>query len=86
MSQLASILSLGLLQNTLRTATPVIICALGCLLTDHVGMMNIGCDGMMLIGAFAAVMGSWVCGSWGKPPLFWKTRRFPSDSGGSMRA
>lgn len=64
MSQLASILSLGLLQNTLRTATPVVICALGCLLTDHVGMMNIGCDGMMLIGAFAAVMGSWVCGSW----------------------
>ena len=42
MSQLASILSLGLLQNTLRTATPVVICALGCLLTDHVGMMNIG--------------------------------------------
>ena len=39
MSQLASILSLGLLQNTLRTATPVVICALGCLLTDHVGMM-----------------------------------------------
>ena len=63
MNELASILNIGLLQNTLRTATPVVLCALGCLMTDHVGMMNIGCDGMMLIGAFAAVMGSWLGGS-----------------------
>ncbi len=53
-----------ILQNTLRTATPVILAALGCLMTNHVGMMNIGVDGMMLIGAFSAVMGSWVGGSW----------------------
>ncbi len=64
MNELISIVNLGLFQNTLRTATPVVLCALGCLMTDHVGMMNIGCDGMMLIGAFAAVMGSWVSGSW----------------------
>ena len=57
-------MAMGLLQNTLRTATPVVLAALGCLLTDHVGMMNIGVDGMMLIGAFAAVMGSWLLGSW----------------------
>lgn len=56
--------AIGLMQNTLRTATPVVLAALGCLLTDHVGMMNIGVDGMMLIGAFAAVMGSWLLGSW----------------------
>lgn len=55
---------IGLMQNTLRTATPVVLAALGCLLTDHVGMMNIGVDGMMLIGAFAAVMGSWLLDSW----------------------
>ena len=57
-------MAMGLMQNTLRTATPVVLAALGCLLTDHVGMMNIGVDGMMLIGAFAAVMGSWLTGSW----------------------
>ena len=57
-------MAIGLMQNTLRTATPVVLAALGCLLTDHVGMMNIGVDGMMLIGAFAAVMGSWLLGSW----------------------
>ena len=70
MSEIGNILSIGLMQNTLRTATPVVLCALGCLMTDHVGMMNIGCDGMMLIGAFVAVMGSWVSGSWAVGLLF----------------
>lgn len=64
MNELSNILNIGLLQNTLRTATPVVLAALGCLMTDHVGMTNIGVEGMMLIGAFSAVMGSWVCGSW----------------------
>ncbi len=64
MNDLSTIFNIGLLQNTLRTATPVVLAALGCLMTDHVGMTNIGVEGMMLIGAFSAVMGSWVCGSW----------------------
>lgn len=64
MNELSNIFNIGLLQNTLRTATPVVLAALGCLMTDHVGMTNIGVEGMMLIGAFSAVMGSWVCGSW----------------------
>lgn len=64
MSELSNIFNIGLLQNTLRTATPVVLAALGCLMTDHVGMTNIGVEGMMLIGAFSTVMGSWVCGSW----------------------
>lgn len=64
MNGLAEIFNIGLLQNTIRTATPVVLTALGCLMTDHVGMTNIGVEGMMLCGAFAAVMGSWVCGSW----------------------
>lgn len=70
MNELSSILNIGLLQNTLRTATPVVLAALGCLMTDHVGMMNIGVDGMMLVGAFAAVMGSWVFGSWAMGLVF----------------
>lgn len=58
------IFNIGLLQNTLRTATPVILAGLGCLMTDHGGMMNIGLDGMMLISAFAAVVGSYFLGGW----------------------
>lgn len=64
MNELSTIFNIGLLQNTLRTATPVVLAALGCLMTDHVGMTNIGVEGMMLIGAFSAVMGSYVCGTW----------------------
>ena len=61
MSDLFSIL---LFQNTLRTATPVVLAALGCLLTQHVNITNIGIEGMMLIGAFFAVLGSILGGSW----------------------
>lgn len=64
MSGLENILNIGLLQNTLRTAIPVVLAALGCLMTEHVGMMNIGVEGMMLSGAFAGIMGSWLFESW----------------------
>ena len=33
-------------------------------MTDHVGIMNIGMDGMMLCGAFFAVLGSVFLGGW----------------------
>ena len=64
MSDFLSIFSIGLFQNTLRTATPVVLAALGILMTDHVGIMNIGMDGMMLTTAFFAVLGSVFLGGW----------------------
>ncbi len=67
---MSEVFNLLLLQNTLRTATPVVLCALGCLLTDQVGIMNIGVDGMMLMGAFFAVLGSYLFGSWAMGLLF----------------
>ena len=67
---MSEIFNLLLLQNTLRTATPVVLCALGCLMTDQVGIMNIGVDGMMLMGAFFAVLGSYLFGSWAMGLLF----------------
>ncbi len=50
---------LALLQNTIRTATPLILAALGGLLTMHAGILNIGMEGMILIGAFFGVLGSY---------------------------
>ena len=67
---MSEIFNLLLFQNTLRTATPVVLCALGCLLSDQVGIMNIGVDGMMLMGAFFAVLGSYLFGSWAMGLLF----------------
>lgn len=61
---MSSVFNVLLLQNTLRTATPVVLAALGCLLTQHVNITNIGIDGMILIGAFFAVLGSYICSSW----------------------
>ncbi|WXR62437.1 ABC transporter permease [Peptostreptococcaceae bacterium AGR-M142] len=50
---------LALLQNTIRTATPLILAALGGLLTMHAGILNIGMEGMILMGAFFGVLGSY---------------------------
>lgn len=61
---MSDVFNLLLLQNTLRTATPVVLCALGCLMTERAGFMNIGVEGMMLMGAFFAVLGSYLYGSW----------------------
>lgn len=64
MKEFVDVFSVGLFQNTLRTATPVILAGVGVLMTDHVGIMNIGMDGMMLCGAFFAVLGSCFMGGW----------------------
>ncbi|MBR5230497.1 MAG: ABC transporter permease [Firmicutes bacterium] len=65
MEHLSEVFNIGLLQNTLRTATPVILAAMGGLLTEQAGIMNIGMDGMILIGAFVAVAFSFACSSAG---------------------
>lgn len=56
---LKELFNLTLLQNTIRTATPLILAALGGLLTMHSGMLNIGMEGMILLGAFFGVVGSY---------------------------
>ena len=64
MNDILDIFSIGLLQSTLRAATPVVLAGLGVLMTDHVGILNLGVEGMMLSGAFFAVLGSCFLGSW----------------------
>ena len=60
---LRELFNLTLLQHTIRTATPLILAALGGLLTEHAGMLNIGMEGMILLGAFFGVLGSFFFGS-----------------------
>lgn len=67
---MSDVFNILLLQNTLRTATPVVLAALGCLMTQHVNITNIGIDGMMLMGAFFAVLGSYLFGSWAMGLVF----------------
>ncbi len=51
------------LHMMLSSATPVALAALGGLLTEHAGIMNIGMDGMILMGAFVAAAVASVIGS-----------------------
>lgn len=60
-----SILSPGTFHQMLRSATPVALAALGGAMTEHAGIMNIGMDGMILMGAFFAVLGSYTFASAG---------------------
>lgn len=58
-----SIFSAGTFNEMFRRATPVALAAIGGSLTEHAGIMNIGMDGMILMGAFFGVLGSFMFGS-----------------------
>ncbi len=47
----------------LRVSTPILFAALGALISDRAGVINIGIEGIMLSGAFAGVVGSAFTGS-----------------------
>lgn len=54
----------ALLESMPRFATPVLLAAMGSALCERAGVFNIALEGMMLIGAFAAIVGSFYTGSW----------------------
>lgn len=60
---MGNLFTVGLFQQMFRSATPVGLAAMGGLMTEHAGIMNIGMDGMILMGAFTAVSVSWLMGS-----------------------
>ncbi len=53
----------GLLAAGIRVATPILLAALGEIISEKAGVLNIGIEGMMLIGAFAAFIGGYYSGS-----------------------
>lgn len=57
------ILDAGFVFVTLRATSPILFAAMGGVLTERAGVPNIGVEGMMLIGAFVAVIATIATGS-----------------------
>ena len=55
---------IGLINGMIAAATPILLAALGGTLTFYAGIFNIAMEGMMLVGAFFAVIGSYYFSSW----------------------
>jgi simple sugar transport system permease protein len=54
----------GLISAMLVGATPILLAAIGGTFTYYAGIFNIAMEGMMLVGAFCAVLGSFFLHSW----------------------
>lgn len=59
-----NIFNASLLYATWRSATPIIYAALCASITQQANILNIGTEGIMLMGAFTAVSTSYLTGSW----------------------
>src|SRR5512147_1983136 len=61
---------IGLITGMISGATPILLAALGGTFTFYAGVFNIAMEGMMLTGAFCAVVGSYFFHSWLMAILF----------------
>lgn len=60
---LLDLLDWSLISSTVRMVTPILLAALGGALCSRVGIFNVGLEGLILVGAFSAIVGNHFTGS-----------------------
>lgn len=58
------ITSSGTVSSTLRVATPILLAGMAGLWAERAGIVNIGIEGMMIVGSWCGGYGAWKWGSW----------------------
>lgn len=58
------ITSAGTMQSALRVSTPLLLAGLAALWAERAGVVNIGVEGMMIVGSWLGGYGGWKWGSW----------------------
>lgn len=61
---LTTLFDQDLVASVLRSLIPILLAALGGMICERAGIFNIGLEGILLVGAFAAVAGSYLATSW----------------------
>jgi ABC-type uncharacterized transport system permease subunit len=61
---LERLVNLSIIASSLRIATPILLAALAGTISERSGVINIGIEGVMLLSAFAAALGSSFLGAW----------------------
>lgn len=61
---IANIFDYTLIHATIRATTPILFAALAAVITQQANIINIGTEGIMLMGAFVGVCVSFFTGSW----------------------
>ena len=64
MIRFSDVLTLTLVRATIRMSTPILLAALGVIVTELAAITNVGIEGIMLVSAFMAVAASYWSGSW----------------------
>jgi ABC-type uncharacterized transport system permease subunit len=64
LENLPLIFNATLVHSTIRASTPILYAAMSCVLTQQADILNVGVEGIMLSSAFAAVLTSYMTGSW----------------------
>ena len=64
MNKIFSIVDYTIIHATIRATTPILLAAFSAVITQQADILNVGVEGIMLMGAFIAVYVCFITGSW----------------------